>query len=410
MMTNNIYTMPAEFEPQSGVWMGWPKSQWYADASMDTRLPLAEVMQILQNAQVSVQLMCSDQDGENAVRTWLTNNKFTITPYLEFVHIDPVDIWQRDFGPIFLRNSNNTLAMASFLQNQWGYSTTTDPVSAAMARVPANVAFKLGIEQNIAVSVASEGGDRIVNGKGVLIVDRAVEFQRNPTLSQDDLETAYKTALGVTKIIWIDAGVREDLHSDWGPIPYYDSAKDQTLLLYGPQTTGGHLDECIRFASANEIILAQVTEDEAAKDPIAAVNYARLEAAYRILAEATDQDGNPFTISRIPVPDLAYRQIQSTDPMYKWLSALKYPASVPPFPTNNDPIYVVKSSSYANYLVSNGVVVAPKYGNTTKDQAAAAALAKANNGRTVKQIDPSAINYAGGGIHCCTQQQPTGSV
>jgi agmatine/peptidylarginine deiminase len=60
--------------------------------------------------------MCSDQDGENAVRTWLTNNKFTITPYLEFVHIDPVDIWQRDFGPIFLRNSSNTLAMASFLR------------------------------------------------------------------------------------------------------------------------------------------------------------------------------------------------------------------------------------------------------------------------------------------------------
>ena len=157
-------------------------------------------------------------------------------------------------------------------------------------------------------------------------------------------------------------------------------------------------------------IAAQVTEDEAAKDPIAAVNYARLEAAYRILTEDTDQDGNPFTISRIPVPDLAYRQIQSTDPMYKWLSPLKYPASVPPFPTNNDPIYVYKSSSYANYLVSNGVVVAPKYGNTTKDQAAAAALAKAYNGRTVKQIDPSAINYAGGGIHCCTQQQPTGSV
>lgn len=410
MMTNNDYIMPAEFEPQSGVWMGWPSSQWYTDTSMDTRLPLAEVMQILQEAQVTVQLMCSDQDGENAVRSWLADHNFTITPYLAFVHIDPVDIWQRDFGPIFLRNSANSLAMASFLQNQWGYSTTTDPVSVAMAKVPTNVAFKLGITENIAVSVASEGGDRIVNGKGVLIVDRAVEFQRNPSLSQDDLETAYKTALGVTKIIWIENGVREDLHSDWGPIPYYDSDKGELIYLYGPQTTGGHLDECIRFASANEIILTQVTEDEAAKDPIAAVNYARLEAAYRVLSQATDQDGNPFTITRIPVPDLAYQQIQSSEPMYKWLSTLKYPASVPPFPTDGTAIYVVKSSSYANYLVSNGVVVAPEYGNTAKDQAVATALAKAYSGRTIKQINPSAINYAGGGIHCCTQQQPTGSV
>ncbi|MGB0180343.1 MAG: agmatine deiminase family protein, partial [Candidatus Puniceispirillales bacterium] len=169
-------------------------------------------------------------------------------------------------------------------------------------------------------------------------------------------------------------------------------------------------DECIRFASANEIILTQVTEDEAAKDPIAAVNYARLEAAYRVLSQATDQDGNPFTITCIPVPDLAYQQIQSSEPMYKWLSTLKYPARVPPFPTDCTAIYVVKSSSYANYLVSNGVVVAPEYGNTTKDQAVATALAKAYSGRTIKQINPSAINYAGGGIHCCTQQQPTGSV
>ena len=71
---------------------------------------------------------------------------------------------------------------------------------------------------------------------------------------------------------------------------------------------------------------------------------------------------------------------------------------------------MVKAASYANYLVTNGLVIAAKYGNHEKDAAAAAALKAAYRGRTVVQIDPSALNYVGGGIHCCTQQQPMGSV
>ena len=74
------------------------------------------------------------------------------------------------------------------------------------------------------------------------------------------------------------------------------------------------------------------------------------------------------------------------------------------------PIHVVKAASYANYLVTNGLVIAPAYGNAEKDDAAAATLEAAYPGRTVVQIDPSAINFAGGGIHCCTAEQPGGSV
>lgn len=348
--------------------------------------------------------MCKDAKGESAAKNWLTQAGYKITPYMKFVHINQVDIWTRDFGPIFLLNDANELGMASFQQNQWGYSTTTDPVSKAMAAVPGLVAEYLGIQNNFPVSIVSEGGDRIVNGKGVLFVNRAVEFQRNPQHSQAELEEIFTHTLGVNKIIWFNNGVREDLHADWGPIPYND-VTGKSILLYGPQTTGGHLDEFIRFASPNKVILAKVSEEDAAYDTIAAVNYARLEEAYRILSSATDQNGNPFEIVRIPVPDIEYMQINSDQAMYKYLAELKYPPDIPQFPTN-EPIYVVKSSSYANYLVTNGVVIAPKYGNVAKDNAVVNAFSDAYDSRNVIQIDPSAINYAGGGIHCSTQQQP----
>ena len=97
----------------------------------------------------------------------------------------------------------------------------------------------------------------------------------------------------------------------------------------------------------------------------------------------------------LPVEDFArlweglILAVEPTEPMYQWLAELDYPADVPPFP-HGRPIHVVKASSYANYLVTNGLVVAPRYGNAEKDDAAAATLEADYPGRTVVQIDPSA--------------------
>ena len=197
------------------------------------------------------------------------------------------------------------------------------------------------------------------------------------------------------------------MHSAWGPIPYRDEAGD-TILLYGPQTTGGHLDELVRFAGPRDILLAQVTPEEAARDPIAALHYACGTALARTLQHARDQDGSPFTVVQLPVPAVEYLPVEPSEPMYRWLAELEYPPDVPRFPHGRT-IHVAKASSYANYLVTNGLVFAPAYGDAQKDAAAAATLEAAYPGRTVVQIDPSAINFAGGGIHCCTAEQPMGA-
>jgi len=74
----------------------------------------------------------------------------------------------------------------------------------------------------------------------------------------------------------------------------------------------------------------------------------------------------------------------------------------------------VPALSYANFVVSNGVVLVPAYwrkglpeGEREKDEQARATLQRLFPKRRVVQIHPLAINWDGGGMHCITQQQPS---
>ena len=140
------FVMPAEFEPHAAIWMGWPKGQSYADPDLDTRVPIARIIDALCAHGIDVKLMCTDAPGEREARRWLGTHGYPVTDRLDCVHIDQIDIWVRDYGPIFTRNRANRLGMARFLQSQWGYAATSDPVSRAMTELPERVARHLGID------------------------------------------------------------------------------------------------------------------------------------------------------------------------------------------------------------------------------------------------------------------------
>jgi agmatine deiminase len=65
-----------------------------------------------------------------------------------------------------------------------------------------------------------------------------------------------------------------------------------------------------------------------------------------------------------------------------------------------------------NYVVTNDVVLVPKYAGqypeaAAHDMAAKVALEEAFPGRTVVQIHPKAFNVGGGGMHCVTVEMWT---
>ena len=403
------YVVPAEYEPHAAVWLAWPTFQWFSAPGLDTRRTVAAIVQVLADQGVPTKLICGNERGIHAARQWLARNGYPLGPGVDLVPIPSVDIWVRDYGPTFVKDRvTGELAIASYRQNQWGYSTVTDPTSLQMCELPERVAEFLGIDRVIRTGIVSEGGNRIHNGAGVLLVNRALEMQRNPGTAWKELEAAYRADLGVTKVIGLHGGLREDLQANKdAPIPYIHAG--ETIRLHGPQSTGGHVDQFCQFASPTVIVLAEVTEREAAGDPIMAVNYARLDDAYRTLCEETDAHGNPFEVVRIPVPDIDYMRVEPGEAMVSDFLAVTCGLGLSGALPEGKPVHIVKCASYANYMVTNGLVIAPRYGNAEKDDAVARTL-EAVYDRDVVQIDPTPINYAGGGIHCVTQHQPARAI
>ena len=175
-------------------------------------------------------------------------------------------------------------------------------------------------------------------------------------------------------------------------------------------TTGGHIDEFCRFADEHTILLADIDAADLKDDPVAVENKRRIDENYEILKKATDQDGNPFRIIRVPSPITQVATLTPKDWTYQSLSSLDY-ANKHIFPKGKN-INAIMASSYLNFLISNEVVLAQKYytGNNDlkfklRDEQAFVALQTAFPNKKIVMLDNAAVNWGGGGIHCITMQQ-----
>jgi agmatine/peptidylarginine deiminase len=67
------------------------------------------------------------------------------------------------------------------------------------------------------------------------------------------------------------------------------------------------------------------------------------------------------------------------------------------------------AASYANYLIVNGGVVIPSYGDPA-DATAAAVIAAAHPGREIVRVDARPLIWQNGSVHCLTMQLPEGAL
>ena len=323
---------------------------------------------------------------------------------ITFLELPNIDMWARDMGPIFVETSDNKMAIADFNFNNWGYTDTLDVDAKTEEMFDVNVAkkFKLPV---ISSTLISEGGDREVNGKGTMITSEAVEMGRNPNMSKQELEAEYKRLLGIKKVIWLKQGVVEDDHTFLGPITTADGSKAYTVI-----TTNGHVDEFARFVNDSTILYAQVNSTDLA-DPIAFENNKRIEENFKILSQATDQDGKPFKIVRMPLPKTTFSTMKPGDYVYEYIKTLDY-KNGSKFPKGKE-IKVIAALSYLNFIITNKVIIGQKcwregLPNELKlnDEKAAQILQSVFPDRKVIMIDALAVNLGGGGLHCISMQQP----
>jgi agmatine deiminase len=395
--TEERYRFPAEFEPHASIWLAWPTYE--NKAGHATEKVELDIIRAL-HGHVAVDLLVQDEiERQKALLHFQVEN----VPH-DHVRIHAVrhaDIWLRDMGPIFVQSPGGRATIVDYVFNGWGYAYFDRKTGAIEDEVDRAVARVRGVPV-MRARIASEGGDREFNGKGTMMATEYVERQRNPGMSREEIEAEFTRTLGVRHFVWLPRGIVEDDATHDGPLPGN---------IYTPLTPGGHIDEYARFADEHTVLLGEVTADEAKEDPIRAGTRERLEAARAVLEASVDQDGHPFRIVRVPMPEPLYDTLGPGDGVYEIMKDMRYSSGVP-FP-KGQPLRVIVSASYLNFLVTNGVVLAQSYDKEgrpervkAKDEEARRILAEVFPGREIVSIDAEAVNLGGGGIHCITQQEP----
>ncbi|ACS81042.1 agmatine deiminase family protein [Maridesulfovibrio salexigens] len=397
------WRFPGEFEKQERVYLGWLSKEYVKGYQTDTVL-----LEIAKNLAPYTKItVCVPEERHlKHVQSLLKKNKLPMDK-ISFQTIPFTMLYWRDFGPIFTTDKQGNKSIADFSFNCWGYFPQSDTQSRIMERVDRDIAKVRNIPSRM-TRLVSEGGDRELNGKGTLLVTEACEFQRNPNLSRADIEVELKEMLGVTNIIWLKKGTVDDDAYNVSTLP----GPDGKGVAYRSAAANNHIDEYCRFVSPDTILLAEVSEEEAAQGPVEAENRRRMEENYRILKKAVDQDGKPFKIIRIPMPETLYFEVTPQDEAYYGLVSFPRFSDGTAFPVGQS-VQVVPAQSYCNFLISNGVVLAQKYWHEglpekvkERDAEALEVLKKAFPNRKVVTINTLGINFGGGGIHCSTQQEP----
>jgi agmatine deiminase len=336
---------PAEWAPHEAVWVAWPSDArlWgnSLEAAQDAFVAMCEVIARPGDRRGDVPRERVDLLVPDERRKALALRRLEqVAPR---VHVIPYgDIWLRDTAPVFVRTEGGAPLAACFAFNGWGGKYVLD----GDAQVSERIARASGVER-ISYDWVLEGGSVEVDGEGTILTTRQclLNANRNPSFTQSEIEKRLCDALGGTKVLWLDEGLRND-HTD------------------------GHVDTLARFVAPGVVVCMMPCDS---CDP----NRDTLEALRRDLGGMQDARGRALEIVSIPSPG----RIES-------LAGEVMPAS------------------YVNFYIGNHSVVVPTYG-APQDEQAVKAIGALFPGRHTQGIDARAILTGGGAFHCITQQQPT---
>ena len=255
------------------------------------------------------------------------------------------DTWLRDSGPITLRDGNQ-FRLLDFCFTAWGGKFEASQDDQLVEALSTQGVFGNTPRQRI--EFALEGGGIETDGSGTLLTTWHCLHERHPTLSRTALTEKLAGWLQQDRVLWLNHGALEG------------------------DDTDAHIDTLARFAPGNAIVF-QACDDEADS------HHADLKAMADEIAALRTQDGQPYRLFPLP-----------------WAKPILDEGRR-------------LAASYANYLIINGAVLMPAYGDVN-DAAAAAVLAQAYPGREIVQVPCRALIWQNGSLHCITMQLPEGLV
>lgn len=334
------FLMPAEWEPHKATWISWPKDPdtfppGYIEQVEEIYVKMIEE---LKNSEI-VKILVNDEATEEKITSMLHDTK-----NVEFHKIKSVDVWMRDYGPIFVVNKKEKkIAATKWIFNAWGnkYEELKKDNVAGME------AAKTTGYPIAETGIVMEGGSIDGNGLGTCITTEQclINKNRNPNMTKKEIEEALGKHLGFTNFIWLGEGIEGD-------------------------DTDGHVDDIIRFVNKNTVITMVENDKNDA-------NHKPLQKNFELLKQAKDQDGKHLNVIPIQMP----KRIDCPE--------RRLPAS------------------YANFYIGNACVLVPTFDDKNNDEKALSILGKLFPTRKIVGIPCTALVYGYGGIHCVTQQEPS---
>nr|BBH86604.1 peptidyl-arginine deiminase [Thermosporothrix sp. COM3] len=409
-MDYSRFRVPGEFEKQRAVMMIWAQHENITGMSHQ---PLH--MEMVRAIGAHVPLIIVPGPGLHTAHDIQLLLEECDIPLknITFLSIESAAVYPRDFGIEVMIDDRGNVIHVDCDFSMYGYMPVWDRRCRVTERFDRRTAEYLGITESVMTRLISEGGDREFNGKGVLMTIEETEVRkRNPGWTKEEVEQELKRIFQLKKLIWLPKGLHEDESMMSGPIP----GPDGQLNAYRAASANAHIDEFCRFVAPDTILLAEVTEEEARRSPLLALNKPILDQAFELLQHETDQDGKPFRIVRMPVPEPEYYMVKAGDDIYEGYQELKRFYKVmqdgSEFPSGSS-FPVVPAASYCNFLITNGLVVGQQYWEPgkselirEKDKRAKEVLQALFPEREVVTLPVTALNLGGGGIHCNTRHIP----
>lgn len=329
---------PAEWELQDAVILTWPSvtSDWVdiLDEVVDCYVAISRAIVDDED------LVIVTSDVEETQRQ-LGDIDYSKVHFYEMANNDT---WARDFGPIGVI-IDGCPTLLDFTFNAWGMKFAAEFDNLINANLSKQGAFAVPLVCHR--DMVLEGGSIESDGNGIVMTTSMCLLQenRNPWMSREEIEQQLKLRLGAEKVLWIENG--------------YLTGDD----------TDGHIDTIARFAPNNTIIYVGCDDEDDEQ-------YVSLKAMEEELKRATNAQGHPYRLLRLPCPA----------PIYE----------------DDIPVFRLPAT-YANFLIMNHQVLIPVYGKPT-DETAIAIIEQAFPAHKIVPIDCNALIKQHGSLHCVTMQ------
>ena len=335
------FQFPAEFEKHTATWLSWPHKEASWPGKIESIYPAYSFFVKILAQSEHVHINVADPVMKAKALEHLSRVGANLLA-IQF-HFNPTnDAWCRDHGPAFLINKKEKKkAIIDWGYNAWGGKYPPYDLDDI---IPTRIANDLKL-QVFNPGIVMEGGSVDFNGAGAVLTTKAclLNKNRNPTLTQKQIEQYLINYYGVEQVLWLGDGIIGD-------------------------DTDGHIDDIARFVNTDTVVTV-VEEDKSDE------NYEVLQENLKTLKAMRLLNGQPLRIIELPMPSPVLYEDQ------------RLPAS------------------YANFYISNQHVIVPTY-RCKNDHKALQILSQAFPQHEAIGIDSVDIIWGLGSFHCLSQQEP----